>query len=130
MIGLDTNILVRFLVLDDPAQSARAAQIMAALSEDEPGFVSLVVLAETVWVLDRSYRQDRVAIADVVQRLLSSDSLALEHPAEVALALSTMRDNGADFTDALIGAIAAAAGCQRTLTFDRRAARLAGFALA
>jgi predicted nucleic-acid-binding protein len=127
VIGLDTNIVVRFLMLDDPAQSARAAQIMEALSEDEPGFVSVVVLVETVRVLDRFYRQDKATIAGVVQGLLSSDSLTLEHPAEVALALSAVRDEGADFTDALIAAIAASAGCAHTLTFDRRAGRLPGF---
>lgn len=130
MIGLDTNILVRFLMVDDPAQSARAARVMETLSEEEPGFVSVVVLAETVWVLDRFYRQDRATIADVVQELLSSDSLALEHSAAVAWALGATRDQGADFADALIGAIAAEAGCERTLTFDRRAARLPGFTLA
>ena len=130
MIGLDTNIVVRFLMLDDPAQSARAAQILEALSEDEPGFVSVVVLAETVWVLDRFYRQNRATIAEIVQGLLGADSLVLEHSAEVALALSAMRDQGADFTDALIAAIAGSAGCIHTLTFDRRAARLPGFALA
>jgi predicted nucleic-acid-binding protein len=128
VIGLDTNILLRFLVLDDPAQSGRAVRIMGTLSEDEPGFVSVVVLAETIWVLDRVYRQDRAAIADVVQELLSSDGLALEHPAAVAMALSATRDQSADFVDALIGAVAAEAGCERTLTFDRRAARLPGFA--
>jgi predicted nucleic-acid-binding protein len=130
VIGLDTNVLVRFLVLDDPSQSARAVQIMEALSEDEPGFVATVVLAETVWVLDRHYRQDRTAIADIVQGLLSSDGLTLEHAAAVAVVLSAMRDAGADFTDALIAAIAASAGCTHTLTFDRRAARLPGFARA
>jgi predicted nucleic-acid-binding protein len=130
VIGLDTNILVRFLMVDDPAQSARAARVMETLSEEEPGFVSVVVLAETVWVLDRFYRQDRATIADVVQELLSSDSLALEHSAAVAWALGATRDQGADFADALIGAIAAEAGCERTLTFDRRAARLPGFTLA
>ena len=127
MIGLDTNVLVRFLVLDDRAQSARATQIMEALSEADPGFVSAVVLAETVWVLERSYRQDRATIARVVQELLSADGLVLEHPEAVAIAMSSVRDAGADFADALIGAIAAEVGCTRTLTFDRGAQRLPGF---
>lgn len=130
MIGLDTNVLVRLLTLDDPLQSPRAVQIIESLSEDEPGFVSAVVLAETVWVLGRSYRRDQATIAHIVQGLLSSDSLTLEHPVAVASALSATQDEGADFTDALIGAIAAAAGCTRTVTFDRRAARLQGFELA
>jgi predicted nucleic-acid-binding protein len=130
VIGLDTNILVRFLTLDDPVQSARAAQIMDALSEDEPGFVSAVVLAEMVWVLARTYRRDAATIADIIQSLLGAESLRLEHQESVAFALSASQRGNADFADALIGAIAAEARCTHTLTFDRSAARLPGFALA
>jgi predicted nucleic-acid-binding protein len=130
VIGLDTNILVRFVTLDDPAQSARAAQIMDALSEDEPGFVSAVVLAEMVWVLGRTYRRDAATIAGIVQGLLGAESLRLEHQGSVAFALSASQHGNADFADALIGALAIDAGCTHTLTFDRRAARLPGFALA
>jgi len=99
------------------------------LSQDEPGFVSTVALAEIVWVLRRRYKQDRSQIAAAVQELLGIDRLVLEHPQAVAGAvLATMQDN-VDFTDALIAEIGAEVGCAHSVTFDRRASRLPGFAL-
>ncbi len=128
MIGLDTNVLVRFLTFDDPRQSPRAAQILEQeLSEDEPGFVSVVVLAELSWVLASRYGRGRAAIAEVMEGLLRLDCLQLEHPRAVATAVTAAAENNADFADALIVAIAAEMGCAKTLTFDRRAARLPGF---
>jgi predicted nucleic-acid-binding protein len=131
VIGLDTNVLVRFLTLDDARQSPRAAQIIEQeLSADEPGFVSVVVLAELSWVLASRYGQGRAAIAEVVEGLLRLDCLQFEHPLAVAAAVTSAAENYGDFADALIGAIATEAGCQRTLTFDRRAMRLPGFSAA
>ena len=131
MIGLDTNILVRFLTMDDPVQSPRAAQILeVVLSDEEPGFVSSVVLAETAWVLASNFGQGRAAVAEAMEGLLRLNNLQLEHPRAAAAAVTASMDESADFADALIGAIAAEAGCTRTLTFDRRASRLPGFELA
>ena len=128
MIGLDTNVLVRFLTFDDPGQSPRAAQIIEQeLSEDDPGFVSSVVLAELSWVLESRYGQGRAAIAEVMEGLLRLDCLWLEHRRAVATAVTAAAESNADFADALIGAIAAESGCSHTLTFDRRAVRLPGF---
>ena len=128
MIGLDTNVLVRYLTLDDPRQSPRAVEILEhQLTEDEPGFVSAVVLAELSWVLARSYRWDRNTIAATIDLLLSADRLVIEHPVAAKAAASAMLEDDADFSDALIGAIAAAAGCPYTVTFDRRAQRLSTF---
>jgi predicted nucleic-acid-binding protein len=128
VIGLDTNVLVRFLTLDDARQSPRAVQIIEQeLTEDEPGFVSVVVLSELSWVLASRYRQGRAAIAEVMEGLLRLDCLQLEHPRAVANAVTAAAENNADFADALIGAIADEAGCTHTLTFDRRASRLPGF---
>jgi predicted nucleic-acid-binding protein len=131
VIGLDTNVLVRYLTLDDPAQSARATEILEReLTRESPGFVSAVVVAELVWVLERAYRWDRSAIASAVEGLLQVEELRLEHEAEVYAAMFELRRPGADFADGLIGAIATSAGCSRTLTFDRAAQRRAGFAAA
>ena len=131
MIGLDTNVLVRYLTLDDPAQSARASDILEReLTRESPGFVSAVVVAELVWVLERAYRWDRSAVAAAVEGLLQVEELRLEHEAEVYTAMFELRRSGADFADGLIGAIAASAGCSRTLTFDRAAQRRPGFAAA
>jgi predicted nucleic-acid-binding protein len=130
MIGLDTNILVRYFAQDDPVQSHKATVVMEQrLTEQSPGFVSIVALAETVWVLERSYRLRKQEIAIVIERILGADALLVEHEAEVATALTALWEGRCSFVDALVGAINAQAGCSRTLTFDRKALRLPGFEL-
>ncbi len=128
MIGLDTNILVRYLAQDDPVQSAKATEIIEErLSEDEPGFISLVTIAEAVWVLDRLYDQSPQEIAQLIERMLQSDTLFFQNEQEVFTAMVALKAGRGSFADALIGALATWAGCNLTLTFDKRAARLAGF---
>lgn len=131
MIGVDTNILVRYLTQDDRAQSARATVILEhTLTEDEPGFVSLVTMVETVWVLDRAYRLADSAIAAVVERMLQADTLVIQNEQDVFTAMVALRAGTAAFADALIGALGRRAGCSATLTFDRKPARLVDFRLA
>ncbi len=131
MIGLDTNILLRFLLQDDAVQSPIATRIIETdLSEQSPGFVSSVVLAETAWVLESRYRLRQSEIAAVMEGLLRVECLRLEHPSAVAVAVAAASEANADFADAMIGAVAQNAGCATTLTFDRRAQRLPGFSAA
>ena len=131
MTGLDTNILVRYLTQDDPIQSPAATQILEKRhSEANPGFISVVAIAEMVWVLDRGYGFENHEIAGAIERLLQADRLVVEHEQEVFEAMLALRAGHADFADALIGALGSKAGCTSTLTFDRKAARLPGFALA
>jgi predicted nucleic-acid-binding protein len=86
MIGLDTNILVRYLAQDDPVQSPRATQIIEHdLAEGRPGFISLVTMVETVWVLDRIYRLSNPELAAVVERMLQANTLSIQNEQEVAL---------------------------------------------
>ena len=128
MIGLDANILIRHLVQDDPVQSPRAsALIERRLSEANPGFVSIVAIAEIVWVLDRVYRFSSRDIAAAVERVLQTDVLVVESEQEVFTAMIALKDGRGSFADALIGALGAKAGCSRTLTFDRKALRLPDF---
>lgn len=123
-------MLVRFLTQDDPEQSRAAAELVEnVLSAEQPGFISAVVLAETVWVLRRAYRATRAEIGEVVEGLLSTPALQVEHQSRVWLALKSFRAGAADFSDCLIARIHAGVGCGRTVTFDHRAARLAGFEL-
>lgn len=130
MIGLDTNVVVRYLTQDDPVQSPAATEILERrLSEAAPGFVSIVVMAETVWVLDRAYGLVAGEIADAVERMLQADVLVVECEQEVFAAMTALRKGWGDFADALIAALGARAGCSCTLTFDRKAARLANFEL-
>jgi predicted nucleic-acid-binding protein len=124
MIGLDTNVLVRYITQDHPAQSAAAVKVMDSLSSDLPGFLSLVVIAEVVWVLQFSYRFKRDEIEHVVERLLRSKELVLERAEIVSQALRKFRASRTNFADCLIERCSHAAGCQYVLTFDRDAAAM------
>jgi predicted nucleic-acid-binding protein len=130
MIGLDTNVLVRYLAQDDPVQSRQAtALIEHRLSEQDPGFVSVVAMVETAWVLERAYGLSANKIAAAIERMLQADALVVEDEQEVFTAMMALRHGRGSFADALIAALGSRAGCTHTVTFDRRALRLPGFAL-
>lgn len=121
MIGLDTNILVRYLTQDDPSQSPKANALIESLSEDRPGFISQVALVELVWVLSRAYRQGKPELLRVLRTLLQTRALQVENPDQVAKALRLFEQGKADFSDCLLGQACLAAGCSRTLSFDAAA---------
>jgi len=128
MIGLDTNVVVRYLAQDDPVQSAKATQIFERrLTEQEPGFISLVTMIETVWVLDTVYGLPALEIAQAVERILQADTLVVQNEQEVFTAAVALKSGRGSFADALVGALGSWAGCGSTLTFDRKAGRLEGF---
>lgn len=130
MIGLDTNILVRYLTQDDPLQSAKATEIIERrLTEETPGFVSIVAMVETVWVLDRAYGLRAHKIAAAVERMLQTDVLVIENEQEVFTAMIALKEGQGSFADSVIAALGVRAGCSCTLTFDHKAARLRGFEL-
>lgn len=130
MIGLDTNVLVRYLTQDDPVQAARAtALIERRLTEEQPGFISLIAMVEIVWVLDRVYGFSNMQTSQAIERILQADTLRVQNEQEVFTAMVAFRNGTASFSDALIGALDAWAGCRTTLTFDRKAARLDHFQL-
>ncbi|MGA3263807.1 MAG: type II toxin-antitoxin system VapC family toxin [Terracidiphilus sp.] len=126
MIGLDTNILARFLLQDDRLQSPKADAIMGSLTVEDPGWVGVATLLELVWVLGSKNRFDRMAIASALDQILSREEIAIEQPDCVQNALLLFRKGNADFADCLIASSAKAAGCSRTVTFDRIAARATG----
>ena|SRR5215472_10628050 len=131
MIGLDTNVLVRYLTQDHPMQSKRATEIVEhRLSPENPGFLSVIAVAETVGVLDRAYRFSDKDIVAAIERMLQADVLVVENAREVFAAMTALQEGLGSFADALIGALGAKAGCSATLTFDRRALRLPDFELA
>jgi predicted nucleic-acid-binding protein len=129
VIGLDTNVLVRYFMEDDAAQAEAAARTIDELSADDPGFVSIVVIVELVWVLRRSYRIPEVEILPIIDKLLSSDEVRVERADVVRKATRDAIVTSADFADALIGRLGLAGGCTTTFTFDRSAADLAGMSL-
>ena len=132
MIGLDTHILMRYLVQDDPVQSPRATAIITRqLSEQEPGFVSLVTLLEVYWVLKSVFHRSRQDLASDLEMLLSADTLEIQNQQEVYTAVIALRSGTGSFEDALVGALGIWRGCTATLTLDKDAARkLHGFSLA
>jgi len=130
VIGLDTNILIRYLTQDDRAQSAKATEILEhRLTQNNPGFVSVVAMVETVWVLDRAYGLTAQEIATAVEQLLQVEVLAIENEQEVFTVMVALKQGRGSFADALIAELGARAGCTRTLTFDQKAIRLPGFEL-
>jgi predicted nucleic-acid-binding protein len=132
MIGLDTNILMRYLAQDHPVQSLRATEIITQqLSEEEPGFVSLVTILEVYWVLKSVFKRSRQDLANDIERLLSADTLEIQNEQEVYNAVIALRSGTGSFGDALVGSLGIWGGCSTTLTFDHDAARkLHGFSLA
>jgi len=130
VIGVDTNVIVRFLAQDDEIQSPIATRFMSRLTKERPGFVSEVVLAEVTWVLSRAYKSSRSDIANAVEGLLRSAELIVENPDAAYRALGAYQSSdAAEFADALIAQTAALAGASETVTFDRNAASTLGMRL-
>lgn len=129
MIGIDTNIFLRFYLKDNPDQSARAASLIQSFSAPKLGYISLVTLAELIWVLDRTYRKSRSELSLLIHGLLESKQVTLENRDAVDQALRKFESSNADFSDCLIERLCASAGCTQTMTFDVGAAKSAGMVL-
>jgi predicted nucleic-acid-binding protein len=122
MIALDSNVLVRLLVADDPAQTGRAKAVVDRLdAEDQRAYVSDIVLCELVWVLSRSYRLKRAELAAALRRLVCSKQLQFDSADQVLRALAAYESGKGDFADYLIREHAKAAGCDTVATFDTAA---------
>ena len=120
MIGLDTNVLVRYLTRDDPGQFAKAARLIEAGVERREQFVvSTAVLCELVWVLESVYEYSRGEIAGVLERILATAQFEIERPDDARQALDDFQRTKADFSDALIGRVHRSLGAAQTVTFDR-----------
>jgi len=120
--------LVRYLAQDDAIQSPQATQIIERqLTEERPGFISLVTMIETVWVLARVYGLSNHEIAAAVERILQADTLLVQNEKEAFSAMIALKTGAGSFADALIGALGAWTGCAATLTFDKEVRRLKEF---
>ena len=133
MIGLDTNVLVRYLAQDEPKQAALATRLIEKeLSAARPGFISLIVLAELCWVLKRLYGADRDELTATTEDLLNTAQFHLERRDVVQAAIQHGRGGKgakAGFVDVLIAQVAAVDGCSHTVSFDKAAVRGAGMVL-
>ena len=129
MIGLDTNVLVRYIVQDDANQSAKATRLIESLTHEAPGYVGLVSVTELVWVLADSYSSAKNEIVEVLEGLLRTKGLLVENADTVWRAVRMFKESKADFADCLIECAATKAGCDYTVTFDRGAAKHCGMRL-
>jgi predicted nucleic-acid-binding protein len=129
MIGLDTNVLVRYIMQDDPRQSPKATVLVESLDAHTPGFVGVVSLIELYWVLTSCYALTNEQVGRALGLLLRTKHLVVERADQVLRALRTFETGKANFADCLIERTAVSAGCSQTMTFDRNAAKHAGMTL-
>lgn len=129
MIGLDTNVLVRYITLDDSKQAALASRLIETLGEESPGFISLVTIVELYWVLESAYKFTRSQLVQVFQTLMAVENFKVDRVAAVASAVRQYSESKADFADCLIERLSVAAGCDRTMTFDKGAVKATGMVL-
>lgn len=130
MIGLDTNVLVRYFAQDDAAQSKKATALMESLSADRPGYVAQVALVEVVWILERCYGVEREQMKDIIDSMISTKELVVEGADIVRKALRVFAaSTKADFADCLIERSGYEAECEYIATFDVSASKAAGMQL-
>ena len=129
MIGLDTNVLVRYISQDDPIQSERANVLLESLSTGLEGYVTVVSLVELVWVLTSCYGSSKAEISNVLESLMHTKYIIVQDADLVWKALRNFKVGKADFPDCLIKHISFNAGCSSVVTFDVKAARDSGMSL-
>ena len=129
MIGLDTNVIIRYAMRDDPAQTAQADRLIEGFTAQDPGYISHITLVEVWWVLTRTYKLKDADVASFLDSLLNAASLEVQEPDLVHKALRAVRTNHADFADALIAVVSTDDGCTEVKTFDVKAAQRAGMSL-
>jgi predicted nucleic-acid-binding protein len=129
MMGLDTNVLVRYIMQDEPKQAAKTSKLIEGLSTQKPGFIALVSVVELVWVLSSFFELNKAQIVQALEVILRSKQLVVDQAEHVARAVRAYGTGNADFADCLIERTAAAAGCTQTMTFDVSATKTAGMTL-
>lgn len=129
MIGLDTNVLVRYIAQDDAKQSPRATTLIESLTAEAPGYISVVSVAELVWVLGGCYGSSKSEISEVLETLLRTKEIIVANADTVWKAVRIFKEGKADFADCLIERSANDAGCSHTTTFDCGAAKHCGMRL-
>ena len=130
MIGIDTNVLVRYILQDDKKQSQQSTRFIEShCSDEEPAFINGVTICELVWVLESAYDYSRRDIAKVIECILGIRQFHIHQPEILWQALHGYQKDGADFADNYIGYLNYANHCQHTITFDKKAAKLTHFKL-
>ena len=128
MIGLDTNVVLRYLLQDDAEHSPQANHIFDnQLSSDNPGYINLASILEIVWVMQGRMKKRPAEIAEHLRGILSRDEIVVQNAIQVYEAARALKEGIAEFEDALIGTLNLWSGCSTTITFDRKASRLPYF---
>jgi predicted nucleic-acid-binding protein len=123
MIGIDTNVLVRYIVQDDPIQSRISTDFIENnCSVSSPGVINLIVLCELVWVLRRAYEFKKEIIVEVIKQILTTKEFIVHNSENAWKALNEFSNGKADFSDYIIGYVNKDVGCEFTITFDKFAA--------
>ena len=130
MIGLDTNVVIRYLVQDHKKQSASVSRFIEnTLTTDAPGYINHITLCEIAWVLQRCYAVNKPQLREIIEGLLTTKQLFVENVEVAWKTLRAFEASNADFCDALIAQVNINGGCEHTVTFDKKAAELPGFDL-
>jgi predicted nucleic-acid-binding protein len=128
MIGIDTNVIIRYIVQDDPEQAKVATKLIEqSCSLDNPGYINHIVLCEIVWVLRRNYKLDKQSICQVIEQIMRTDKLMIEDIQLVRKALETFKETKADFAGCLLSQRNLQAGCRYTATLDDAASVTKGY---
>ena len=129
MIGIDTNVLLRYLAQDDRRQSAVASRFIHSLRREAQGHIALLTVAELIWVLKSRYRATAAELSGTLLQLLSDERFVVQDRHALWLALDVVERSNVDLADALIAFVNLQQGCSHTVTFDRGAQRIPGMVL-
>jgi predicted nucleic-acid-binding protein len=129
MIGLDTNVLVRYIAQDDALQSPIASEIFDKFSVENSGFITTVALVEFVWVMQSCYQASKTEVVTILKMLCRTRELKIENADTAIAAITVFEASKGDFADCMLERAAHKAGCQYTVTFDKAAAKFGGMQL-
>lgn len=127
-IGIDTNVLVRYIMQDDE-QSKIATEFLESLSIENQGVINTVVVMEVIWVLSRSYKQPKETIALVLEELFLIPVFVFDNLPLLLKTLAVYKESKADFSDIFIRLFNQSLDCEKTVTFDVGASKKAGMVL-
>lgn len=129
MAGLDANVVIRFFIEDNPKQFQSAVRLLESFTSESPGYISLVCLAEFVWVARARYAIPKAQLIVWISRMLLAPELVFEDESVVAETIRRFAESKSDFSDCLIACCCRAAGCESAVTFDRKASSAAGMSV-
>jgi predicted nucleic-acid-binding protein len=130
LIGIDTNILVRYITQDDKIQSEIATKFIENYcSNGNKIFINHLVICELVWVLKKCYKLSKPKTINIIQHILQISQFSIENPQIIWQTLTDYKKGSADFADYVVGRTNIYNNCEETITFDKKASKSKGFSL-